>query len=84
MHISEYFRSKDFDTENIELVVTIPTYKRPEQLKLTLQSLLNQTSDIKFAVIVMDKSIRTMMIYLQHNPLLIRPHDITELRTSIL
>lgn len=54
MHISEYFRSKDFDTASIELVVTIPTYKRPEQLKLTLQSLVNQMSDIKFAVIVMD------------------------------
>lgn len=54
MHISEYFRSKDMDTNSIELVVTIPTYKRPEQLTLTLQSLVNQTSDIKFAVIVMD------------------------------
>lgn len=54
MNISEYFRSKDIDADGIELVVTIPTYKRPEQLKLTLQSLVNQTSDIKFAVIVMD------------------------------
>lgn len=54
MRISEYFRSKDMDSQSIELVVTIPTYKRPEQLKLTLQSLVNQTSDIKFAVIVMD------------------------------
>lgn len=54
MHISEYFRSKNLDTDGIELVVTIPTYKRPEQLIFTLQSLINQTSDIKFAVIVMD------------------------------
>lgn len=54
MHISEYYRSKNIDVKNVELVVTIPTYKRPEQLKLTLQSLVNQTSDIKFAVIVMD------------------------------
>lgn len=54
MHISEYFRSKITDPTSIELVVTVPTFKRPEQLKLTLQSLVNQTCNINFAVIVMD------------------------------
>ncbi|MEW7007042.1 glycosyltransferase family 2 protein [Lentilitoribacter sp. EG35] len=54
MNITEYFRSNNVDAESIELIVTIPTYKRPQQLKLTLQSLVNQTIDKKFAVIVMD------------------------------
>ncbi len=38
----------------VELVVTIPTFKRPDHLRTTLQSVLNQKTERKFAVVIMD------------------------------
>lgn len=83
MNISEYFRSKNLDTSRIELVITIPTYKRPDQLRLTLQSLTHQSSDINFAVIVMDnhedtegaKSAEDFMTLHGLNGIVILAHD---------
>ena len=39
---------------DVELVVTIPTFKRPEHLLVTLNSVLAQITTIKFAIVVMD------------------------------
>lgn len=38
----------------IELVVTLPTFKRPDHLQITLESVVNQTTKTPFAIVVMD------------------------------
>ncbi len=41
-------------TDNVRIVVTIPTFKRPEHLEKTLLSVLGQVTSIPFAIVVMD------------------------------
>lgn len=52
--VSIFARTPDFDPERIEVVVTLPTFKRPEQLLATLASLKAQATARQFAVIVME------------------------------
>ena len=40
--------------DRVEVVVTLPTYKRPEQVLATLQSVIGQRTTRRFAVIVME------------------------------
>ncbi len=40
--------------DDVRIVVTIPTFKRPEHLKTTLMSVLGQVTNIPFAIVVMD------------------------------
>jgi GT2 family glycosyltransferase len=47
-------RSPDLAPETIDAVVTVPTFRRPEQLLATLNSLQNQKTARRFAVIVME------------------------------
>ena len=39
---------------SIEIVVCIPSFRRPQHLRLTLQSLANQRTDRRFAVVVVE------------------------------
>lgn len=83
MNISNYYTSNDLDETNIKIVVTVPTYKRPEQVLLTLKSLKEQSTDMPFAIIVMDnhedaEGAATASKFLQDNHLLglvILAHD---------
>lgn len=52
--ISIVTRSPRLAPERIEAVVTIPTYKRPDHLLATLETLRSQETDRAFAVIVME------------------------------
>ncbi len=47
-------RTPGLDADAVEVVVTLPTYKRPEHLIRTLQSLASQQTSRRFAVIVME------------------------------
>ncbi|TGT87602.1 MULTISPECIES: glycosyltransferase [unclassified Mesorhizobium] len=47
-------RSPRLDAEAVEAIVTLPTFKRPEQLLETLASLRQQQTGRRFAVIVME------------------------------
>ncbi len=52
--IETVFNSATSATGAVELVVTIPTFKRPEHLILTLKSVLNQSTKRPYAIVVMD------------------------------
>jgi GT2 family glycosyltransferase len=45
--------SKDLD-RTIEVVVCIPSFRRPDHLRLTLQSLAQQDGDVRFAVVIVE------------------------------
>ncbi|MCP1198561.1 glycosyltransferase family 2 protein [Notoacmeibacter sp. MSK16QG-6] len=47
-------RSPDLNVEAPEVIVTVPTYKRPDHLLKTLQSLRDQKTSRRYAVIVME------------------------------
>ncbi len=47
-------RSPDLDTGQVEIVVTMPTFKRPDHLLASLASLQAQVTSRSFAVIVME------------------------------
>ena len=52
--ISIVARSRNLQTEPVEVVVILPTFKRPQWLLRTLDSLKNQATASKFAVIVVE------------------------------
>lgn len=52
--ISIAARSPGLETDAVEVVVTIPTFRRPEHLLKTLDSIKGQKTDRRFAVIVME------------------------------
>ncbi len=52
--ISVVARSKDLRPETVEIVVTLPTFRRPEWLLRTLNSLKGQKTGRQFAVIVIE------------------------------
>lgn len=45
---------RDFASEPVEVVVCIPTFRRPDWLARTLSSVLAQRTDFRFAVVVVD------------------------------
>lgn len=47
-------RSPGLCPDDVEIVVTLPTYKRPEQVLATLQSVIGQRTPRPFAIIVME------------------------------
>lgn len=53
-NISVVTRSPGLQPETIDVVVILPTFKRPDHLLLTLSSLQAQVTKRRFAVIVMD------------------------------
>lgn len=53
-HVTEHYRTPDLAPEAVRLVVTVPTFRRPEQIVATLASLAAQKGAADFAVIVMD------------------------------
>lgn len=52
--ISTLARSPGLDPETIEIVVTVPTFRRPKQLLDTLASLQHQETKRRFAVVVIE------------------------------
>lgn len=52
--ISLVARSPKLDARTIDVVVTLPTFRRPRQLTETLDSLRAQTTTRRFAVVVME------------------------------
>lgn len=42
------------DPASVELAVIIPTFKRPDHLRITLESVVTQQTDSPFAIVVMD------------------------------
>ena len=52
--VSFYFESPSLDAEAVEIVVTVPTFRRPGQLAKTLQSIATQDCNRSYCVIVMD------------------------------
>lgn len=53
-NISVVSRSPGLESAAVEIVVTVPTFKRPEHLLATLASLRAQVTERRFAVIVME------------------------------
>ena len=47
-------RSPKLDARTIDIVVTLPTFRRPKQLVETLNSLQAQATTRRFAIVVMD------------------------------
>ncbi len=47
-------RSPGISADSVEIAVTLPTYKRPEQLVATLHSVMRQRTERSFAVVVME------------------------------
>ena len=52
--ITIVWQSEPVPAESVRVVVTIPTFKRPDHLKTTLLSVLGQVTTIPFAIVVMD------------------------------
>lgn len=52
--ITIVWQSVPVPAEKVRVVVTIPTFKRPDHLKATLLSVLGQVTNIPFAIVVMD------------------------------
>lgn len=52
--ISIYFRTELEDAGDIELVVVLPTFRRPEHVIKTLKTIVSQRPDIAFATIVVE------------------------------
>lgn len=52
--ISVVARSKNLDPDNVEIVITVPTFKRPEWLLRTLESFKAQKTSRNFAVVVIE------------------------------
>lgn len=57
MKVSHFFGTEKVPKNEIKFVVTVPTFRRPQQLIDTLKSLCDQTLSQPFAVIVMDNDI---------------------------
>lgn len=53
-NISLVCQSPDMDSRAIDIVVTVPTFRRPEHLLRTLESLKAQQSSLQIAIIVME------------------------------
>lgn len=52
--VSLHVASPGLDPAAVEAVVTVPTFRRPEQVLLTLASLEAQRTTRRFAVVVME------------------------------
>lgn len=52
--ITIVWQSAPVSADQVRIVVTIPTFKRPDHLKTTLLSVLGQVTTIPFAIVVMD------------------------------
>ncbi|UXN61148.1 glycosyltransferase family 2 protein [Phyllobacterium zundukense] len=83
-NISVVARSTGLKPETIDVVVTLPTFKRPEHLLKTLASLKAQVTTRRFAVIVMEnetekregaKAAKPLFESGEHRGLLIIAHD---------
>jgi hypothetical protein len=48
------YRSPALDAAGIECVVALPTFRRPDHLRATLESLSRQQTGLRFAVVVME------------------------------
>lgn len=53
-NITVVARSPGLSAESVEIAVTLPTYKRPEQLLATIESVMAQSTARKFALVVME------------------------------
>ena len=53
-NITVVARSPGLSRDSIEIAVTLPTYKRPEQLLATIESVMAQATARKFALVVME------------------------------
>jgi hypothetical protein len=52
--VSEYARSSEMKPDRIRVVITVPTFRRPKHLMMTLDSLQAQTMGNDVAVVIMD------------------------------
>ena len=52
--ISVYFRTELEDAGDIEIVVVLPTFRRPEHVVKTLKTIVSQRPDVSFATVVVE------------------------------
>ena len=52
--IEVFWQNHVVSPDTIDLVITVPTFKRPDHLKITLESLTDQTTKLNYAIVVMD------------------------------
>ncbi|WP_202334523.1 glycosyltransferase family 2 protein [Mesorhizobium sp. L-8-3] len=52
--VSIVARSPDLDTEAVEVAVTVPTFRRPDQVLTTLASIRNQKTARRFAIVLIE------------------------------
>lgn len=73
--ISLYHRSPGLDPSSVEYAVTVPTFRRPEHLRRTLDSIAGQRPASRFAAIVMENDAERLegalaaKTYLSNSPL---------------
>jgi len=53
-NVTEIARSPGLAVESIEIAVTLPTFKRPEQVLETIRSVMAQRTNRRFALVVME------------------------------
>lgn len=53
-HVTVFHRSRLLDIDSAEIIVTVPTFRRPEQLMRTLHSIEAQDFDRSYCVVVVD------------------------------
>ncbi len=83
-HVSTFHQQAADPADSIEIVVTLPTFRRPEHLVKTLKTVLSQEPGCPFAVVVMENDADGMAgaqaareFFLQHhvNALIVVAHD---------
>ncbi len=52
--ITRHWHQNNGARDDVEIVVILPTFKRPDHLRITLNSVLAQVTDRSFAIVVMD------------------------------
>lgn len=82
--VSTFHQQSETAVASVELVVTLPTFRRPEHLVKTLKTVLSQDPGVPFAIIVMENDADGMAgahaardFFLQHkvNALVVVAHD---------
>ncbi|WP_438750160.1 glycosyltransferase family 2 protein [Pararhizobium sp. O133] len=53
-HVTVFYQATVDPTDNVELVVTLPTFRRPEHLIKTLKTVVSQAPGCAFAIVVME------------------------------
>ncbi|MDQ0319182.1 glycosyltransferase involved in cell wall biosynthesis [Pararhizobium capsulatum DSM 1112] len=83
-HVSMFHQQAPDPADSVEIVVTLPTFRRPEHLVKTLKTVLSQQPGCPFAIVVMENDAEGLAgahaardFFLQHrvNALIVVAHD---------